>query len=244
LNRHVETWHSPVLEREMAVASWGHWGKPVLLFATAASDCLDYERFKLIEVLRPLIEAGRIKVFSCESVSGDGWLNPDAPAAWKTSLQARFDRYLVDELLPYIAGCCGGARPFAAAGSSLGAYNAVNAALKHPEWFDLAIGMSGTYDFDRWVGGHRDMDYYFNQPLMFVPQLQDGPALSLLRSRRFVVATGQGRAEAPDESRRLARVLATQGIPVDLEIWGDDVHHDWPTWRTMLPLFLDRLLPA
>ena len=88
------------------------------------------------------------------------------------------------------------------------------------------------------------MDYYFNQPLMFVPQLQDGPALTLLRSRRFVVATGQGRAEAPDESRRLARVLATQGIPVDLEIWGDDVHHDWPTWRTMLPLFLDRLLPA
>ena len=31
------------------------------------------------------------------------------------------------------------------------------------------------------------------------------------------------------------------GANVDLQIWGHDVHHDWPTWRTMLPLFLSKL---
>ena len=25
-------------------------------------------------------------------------------------------------------------------------------------------------------------------------------------------------------------------------IWGEDADHDWPTWRTMLPVFLDKLV--
>jgi esterase/lipase superfamily enzyme len=58
-----------------------------------------------------------------------------------------------------------------------------------------------------------------------------------------VLASGQGRAEAPDESVRLAKLLESKGVKVDLEIWGPDAHHDWPTWRTMLPMFLSKLVP-
>lgn len=242
MERRLQTWHSPVLDRDMTMASWGHFGKPVVLFATAASDALDYERFKLIHVLRPLIDAGRIKVYSLPSVAGEGWLNPDAHPAHKTWLQAQYDRYLVEEAFPAIAQDCGGHRPFATAGASIGAYNAVTALLKHPEWIDLAIGMSGTYDFDRWVGAHRDSHYYFNQPMYFVPNLDEGPLLDQLRTRTVVLATGQGRAEAPHESVRMSEVLGSKGIPHHLEMWGHDCHHDWPTWRSMLPLFLDKLL--
>ena len=149
MQRHLKTWHSPVLDREMTLASWGHFGKPVVLFATAASDALDYERFKLIHVLKPLIDAGRIKVYSLPSVAGEGWLDPEAHPAHKTWLQAQYDRYLVEEAFPAIAEDCAGHRPFVTAGASIGAYNAVTALLKHPDWIDTAIGMSGTYDFDR-----------------------------------------------------------------------------------------------
>lgn len=242
MEREIWNWQSPTLKREMMVASWGTRGKPVLLFATAAADCLDYERFKLVTVLKPLIEAGRIRLFSCGSVSGDAWLNKEAPPWHKAWLQARFDEYLTRELLPHIARQTGREGGYAASGSSLGAYNAVNAACKHPGWFDLAIGMSGTYDFDRWMGGHRDLNYYYNQPMYYVPNISDGAQLQRLRRNRFVIATGQGRAEAPDESRRMAGVLRSKGIPTNLEIWGEDCHHDWPTWRSMLPLFLDKLL--
>ena len=41
-----------------------------------------------------------------------------------------------------------------------------------------------------------------------------------------------------------AGVLGAKGIPNRVDDWGPGVDHDWPTWRTMLPLFLDRLLPA
>ena len=51
--------------------SWGRWGiAPVLLFPTAGGDAEEVERFKLIHVLEPLLGAGRIKVYSVDSIAG------------------------------------------------------------------------------------------------------------------------------------------------------------------------------
>ena len=129
------------------------------------------------------------------------------------------------------------------AGASLGAYNAINTAARLPDRIRAVVAMSGTYDFDRWMGGHRDQDYYFHQPMYYLSGVPEGPQLDGIRGVRWVVASGQGRAEAPDESRRVAKLLRDKGANVDLEIWGADAHHDWPTWRSMLPMFLDRILP-
>ncbi|MCB9760391.1 MAG: hypothetical protein H6739_11185 [Alphaproteobacteria bacterium] len=233
-------WRSAALDRDMDLARWGYFGKPVLLFPTAGGDFLECERFLMIRALAPLIDAGRIKVYACGSISREGWMNRTAPPWHKSWLQARFDEYLVTELLPAIRADCEGYALFAAAGASLGAYNAVNAGCKHPEWFDLVVGMSGTYDFDRWMGDHRDLNYYYNQPLAFLPNLGPSTQLDDLQKTRFVIATGTGRWEAPEESERLAGVLRAKGAPVNLELWGPDADHDWPTWRTMLPMFLDR----
>lgn len=241
MNRRTWSWHSDALEREMKVGCWGHFGKPVVLFSTAAADYLDYERFLMMDALQELIDGGRIKVYCCDGAAHP-WLDPEAHPAHKSWMQACFDRYVTEELLPFVSEDCGGIRGFVAAGASLGAYNSVNAACKHPDWFDAVIAMSGTYDFDRWMGRHRDLNYYYNQPLYFVPNMGPGPQLDALRRVRFVIATGQGRAEAPNESVRMADVLRVRGVPVDLEIWGEDQHHDWPTWRAMLPLFLDHLV--
>lgn len=242
MDRRTGSWHSPSLQREMHVATWGSRGKPVLLFPTAGGDFLECERFLMIRVLTELIDAGRIRVYACGSVSGEGWLDKEAPPWHKSWIQARFDDYLVRELFPHIERDSG-RRDLVATGASLGAYNAITAATKHPDWFDLAIGMSGTYEFDRWMGNHRDENYYFNQPNYFLPGLSDPRALAQLRGVRFVLASGQGRAEAPYESVRLAKLLESKGVTADLEIWGPDAHHDWPTWRTMLPMFLSKLVP-
>ena len=41
------------------------------------------------------------------------------------------------------------------------------------------------------------------------------------------------------ESWRLAEVLGSKGIPNRVDPWGPDWHHDWPTWRKMLPQYLE-----
>jgi esterase/lipase superfamily enzyme len=225
----------------MDVACWGHYGKPVLLFPTAGGDYLECERFLMVKVLRPMIEAGRIKLYACASISNDAWLSATASGPAKANLQASFGAYLTNELLPFISADCDGYDRFAAAGASLGAYNAVTAATRNPRWFDSCVAMSGTYDFDRWSSDFRGESYYHHQPLYFLGSLPEGAQLQALRAAKYIIATGQGRAEAPDESRRLAWLLDTKGIPHQLEVWGQDAHHDWPTWRTMLPMFLNRL---
>ena len=37
----------------------------------------------------------------------------------------------------------------------------------------------------------------------------------------------------------MANVLGARGIPNRVDPWGPDWHHDWPTWRAMLPKYLD-----
>ncbi|MCB9779887.1 MAG: hypothetical protein H6742_15080 [Alphaproteobacteria bacterium] len=240
-----QTWSwdsAPLQGRTMHMARWGHFGVPVLLFPTAGGDFEECERFLMIRALAPLVDAGRIKVYSIGSISSETWLDRDQRPWHKSWLQERYCDFVRHEVLPRMSQDSGGTRGFVAAGASLGAYNTVLAAARDPAWFSMAIAMSGTYDFDRWMGGHRDREHYLTQPLYFLPNVPEGPLLDQLRQVRFIIASGKGRAEAPWESERLVQVLAAKGIPHHLELWGEDVHHDWPTWRTMLPLFLDKLL--
>jgi len=244
MERKIWTWTSSLLNKEMTVARWGYYGTPILLFPTAAADCLDNERFKLIWKLEPFIKAGRIKVYSCESVNGESWLNKEVHPAYKAKVQALYDQYLIKELLPHISKDSSGAKGFIAAGASLGAYNALTVLTKHPEWFDGCVAMSGTYDFDRWMDGYKDQNYYFNQPMYFLGNMSESPQLNKIRKNTYILASGSGRHEAPDESERIAKLLQGRGATnTQLEIWGKDAHHDWPTWRTMLPLFIDRMVP-
>jgi esterase/lipase superfamily enzyme len=249
LPRQVWTWHSPHLQREMSVCRWGFYGEPVLLFPTAGGDFLECERFLMVKVLSPLIAAGRMKLYACGSISADGWMNHEVHPGHRSWMQELFDRYLAQELLPFIQAECGGYKPFFAAGASLGAYNAANAACRHPSWFSQVVAMSGTFDFDKWQTKWRGYDpatdrtYHHHQPLRLLPGLQGG-LRDGIRGVNFLVATGQGRWEEPAQSVRLVDALQAQGVPATLDLWGTDVDHDWPTWRTMLPLFLDRLLPG
>ncbi len=62
--------------------------------------------------------------------------------------------------------------------------------------------------------------------------------LDVLRTCLIVLASGEGRAEDIGESWRMAGALGGKGIPIRVDSWGPGWHHDWPTWREMLPKYL------
>ncbi len=66
-----------------------------------------------------------------------------------------------------------------------------------------------------------------------------GPHLDALQKRFILFASGDGRAENMGETWAMANVLGAKGIPNRVDPWGPDWHHDWPTWRAMLPKYLD-----
>jgi esterase/lipase superfamily enzyme len=99
--------------------------------------------------------------------------------------------------------------------------------------------MSGTFDLMRFIEVDSFDEYYFaSSPLQFVPTLS-GVHLDVLRQRFVLFATGAGRAENVGESWQMANVLGRQGIPNRVDDWGPEWHHDWPTWRAMLPKYLE-----
>lgn len=233
-------WYSPRLRQEVLACRWGHAGTPVLLYPTAGGDAEESERFLMMKVLGSLLEAGRIRVYTCDSAAGRLWTDRDASGAHKAWFQNRFDAYVTEELVPAIRQDTG--EPgveIIAAGASLGAFQTLASVCRHPEIFKLGICMSGTYDFGRWMGGAHTLDYHYASPLHFLPHLPEGEQLTRLRSRFLVLATGNGDYEAPWESFWVADALGKKGVPNRVDVW-EGYRHDWMTWREMLPQYLEK----
>ncbi len=234
-------WYSERVEADVSLVRWGHYGQPVLLFPTAGGDAEEVERMQLIAALSGLIEGGRIKVYSCDSVAGRALVEKAGSIEHRWWLLKQFGEYVAHEAVPAIRTDCGGPVDIVAAGASIGAFNAVSVLCRYPHLFGAAIGMSGSYDLERMFGAAGNDDYYFATPLSFLPNLGPGPELDRLKDRFVLLAFGQGRWENPDDSWRLADQLGAKGIPNRVDPWGPEWDHDWLTWRDMLPRYLDEL---
>ncbi|MCA1824634.1 MAG: hypothetical protein LC640_10325 [Frankia sp.] len=157
-----------------------------------------------------------------------------------------FHDFVRNEVVPAIIDDCGGSPlGIIATGSSIGAFNALAMVCRYPDAFHKAICMSGTYDVTRFYeGAPMTQDLYDASPLHFLPDLE-GPQLDQLRERYVLLASGQGDYEDIGESWRAAHALGSKGVPNRVDPWGVEWEHNWPTWRAMLPQYLEELtIPA
>ena len=242
MRKEVHHWYSPNLNQEMPIAVYGEFGAPLLMFPTAAADFEEYERFQLIDAVSEHVDAGRVKLYSINSINRESWMNERMHPADRARRQVQYDRYIADEVVPFIwDNCRTPGINIATSGASFRAYHAANTLFKHPDLFNTVIAMSGFYDIRPYCDGYYGDDGYFNNPVDYLRNLDDDYYLPRLRGARILIVTGQGAYEAPDRSRQLAAVLAEKGIPYQLELWGHDVPHDWPTWRAMLNVYIPSL---
>jgi esterase/lipase superfamily enzyme len=239
--KRVERWHSDRVGTEVAVARWGTFGVPLLLFPTAGGDAEEIERFKVIEVLEPLLAAGRLKVYSCDSVAGRAMLAQEGTPQHRMTMLNRFQSFVYHEVVPAIRVDCDSEDiEVVVSGSSIGAFNALAMICRYPDAFSRALCMSGTYDLQRFLKAEPTEDFFYSSPVHFLPGLS-GETLDTLRTRFILLASGEGRAEDIGESWRVARVLGSRGVPNRVDSWGEEWHHDWPTWRNMLLKYLGEL---
>jgi esterase/lipase superfamily enzyme len=242
LRREIFGWRSPRLGLDMPVVRYGDWGRALLLFPTASGDFLEAERMWLIKSVEPLIFAGRVTVFSIDSINRHAWMSDGVSVREAARRQALYSGYIEEELVPHVRRVL--QNPSArvgATGASFGAFYAANALLRRPDLFDTLIAMSGFYDLGPgYLHGYGDDNVYFNNPLSYLPGIHDPGTLDLLRHSQIHIVSGQGAYERPDASVRLSHALGAKGIPHQLDLWGHDVNHDWPWWRKMLPYALER----
>jgi len=231
-------WRSERLQREVTVCRYGSFGQPVLLFPTAGGDAEECERFHMMDVLGDLLDAGKIKVYTCDSVAGRALLDREGSAAHQMWLQNMFHQFVRHEVLPAIRMDCKSDVDVWTAGASIGAFHAAAVVCRFPDVFTKAVAMSGTYDLRRFYDATQFTDdFWVSSPLHFVPTL-GGHHLDVLRTRYIYITSGEGHAEDISESWNLANVLGRQGIPNRMDSWGPEWRHDWITWRQMLPQIL------
>lgn len=239
MERWIASWHSPSLQKEMPVAVYGHYGFALLLIPTAAADYLEYERFQLIEEIKPYIESGLMKVFSVNSINQESWMNDTMDPWFKSVRHQQWNDYIFNEVVPFIRQHTSMETPIITCGASFGALHSMNLFLKRPDLLNGVIAMSGVYDLTEYTKGHFDDHVYFNSPMHYMPNLTDHVLLEQKRrSRHIYILSGSGPYEDPSSSGRFAKILYDKGIHYVLDIWGAEWKHDWPTWKAMLPHYL------
>ncbi|MEC8022313.1 MAG: alpha/beta hydrolase-fold protein [Myxococcota bacterium] len=234
-------WYSERTQLTAWMTRWGVIGQPILILPTAGGDAEEIERFLMIQALLPLLETGKIKVYSVDSVAGQAWVRQTGDPEYRMWLNNQFQEYIRHEVVPAIhMDCRSDDIPIWTTGSSIGAFHAVAITCRYPDVFHRCLGMSGTYDIMRFI--ERDTptgDMVASSPLHFLSNLS-GPHLDILRTRHITLATGSGNYENVGESWSIANALGAHGVPNYVDVWDNDWHHDWVTWRAMLPKYLNR----
>ena len=212
--RHAEL-YSPAIGAAGNVLVYGHWGRPVLAFPAEGGGAWDWENQGMVHAVGDLLEAGRCKLYCVDAFdSGD---------------RGAYESWVIDQVAPFIHEDLGGPQDIVTTGMSMGAFHAANFVLRRADLFTAAVCMSGNYEFgvtDEVSGFH-------------------GDHLDWTRSRvSFLLVCGQGRWEdttgALESTKHLAWLLGEKGIRHELDLWGHDVPHDWPSWRTQIAYHLPR----
>lgn len=239
MQRELTSWYSPSLGREMPIVTYGHYGFALLLVPTAAADYLEYERFQLIDTLKPWIEGGKVKVFSVNSMNTESWMNNDMLGEHKAIRHNQFNEYIFNEVIPFIRNSTSQDTQIIVSGASFGALHSMNLFLKRPDLINGVLAMSGVYDLTEYTKGFYDEQVYYNSPMHYMPNLNDHTILEQIRrSNHIHIFSGSGAYEDPSSSGRFAKILYDKGINYELDIWGEEWPHDWNTWRNLMPHYM------
>jgi esterase/lipase superfamily enzyme len=197
----------------------------------------------MVEALGGLLGDGRIKLYFVDSYDAESWQRKDLPLEERARRHGFYEWWILERVVPWIRSDAATAE-IAVTGVSFGAYHAANFALKRADVFPLAICQSGVYDVSVVGWGERGDSVYFNNPMNYVSHLQRGH-LEWLRERVSLLLTcGSGQWEdttgALDSTRRFGAALAEKGLRHEVDVWGPEFPHDWPSWRAQLAHHLPR----
>ncbi len=218
MNRRTVELFSPAIGASGNVVAYGDWGRPVLSFGAEGSLAIDFEARGMIDVVGPLLEEGRVKIYCVDSFDSQSWSTKRMPMEERARRHGAFESWIVDQVTPWIVEDCGGRADILTVGCSMGAFHAANFTLKHGDLFPQALCLSGAYDPADWSGwGEHGETTYFNTPADYVQHLH-GDHLDWLRQQVFLtLVVGQGMWEdstkALPETRALAATARRQGHP-------------------------------
>lgn len=242
MKRDYHKWFSKELGREMELLVHGHAGSRVLVFPTRGGRFFDFENWRLVESLRHHIEQGWIQLFCVDSVDNESFYCDWAHPSGRIQRHQEYERYLLNEVLPFTLrqnpNPC-----LMSLGCSMGAYHAMNIALRHPHLFKRVLSLSGRYALNEQNGSFRDLldgwhseDVYLHMPCHYLKDMPEGEQLDRIRALdiRFVVGVDD---EFYQNNLYFRWILESKGISHTFLCWDGESHRA-RYWRQMLPQYI------
>lgn len=228
---HYHRWHSPSLNREIELLSFGTRGYPVLLFPTSMGRFTENKDFKLIDSVGWFINEGLVKIYCPDGIDSMSWYNKSIHPSQRVMNHIWYDQYLLTEVVPLMQRETGVSR-IATAGCSFGGYHATNFGFRHPDVTKYIFNMGAAFDIKDQMDGYYDDNVYFNNPPDYI-QNADNPWF-----KDMFVVLGTGTHDMCWEANeKMAAVFRNKGINHWLDV-RQDAPHDWPAWRDMFPHYL------
>jgi len=227
-------WYSPNLSADFEMLTFGHGGYPIVLFPTSKGRYYENKDFKLIESARHLIEEGKVKIYCPDGIDDLSWYNKSIHPADRVKNHIWYDKMLLEEVAPR-ARQETGFEKIITAGCSFGGYHAANFAFRHPWLVSHLFSMSGAFDLRGQMDGFYNGDFYYNNPIDFLPNDQSAALWDIK-----VVLGAADRDICRHDNERLSEILSRKGMNHWLDI-RHNADHDWVIWRQMFPEYLGQL---
>lgn len=243
--------YSNCLNRDMEFKVYGHEGKPILVFPAQDGRYYDFENFNMVDSVSDLIEKGKVQLFCCDSIDLESWSASSKDPQHRIYMHEQWFYYIVNELVPKIfeISSCGSNGYYSdgiiTTGCSLGATHAVNFMFRRPDIFKGTIGLSGYYDSDIFFGDYCDDLVYNNSPLKYINAMRyDHYYIDMYRKNKIVLCCGQGNWEEFMilSINKMKKLLEDKNIPAWIDLWGNNVNHDWDWWRIQFKYFLKYMI--
>ncbi|GAA4947134.1 esterase family protein [Algibacter agarivorans] len=241
MKREYHKWYSHNLERDMELLIFGYSGAKVLFFPPRMGRFYDYENWKVIAALEPKISNGDLQLFCVDSIDLESFYNSFKHPGYRIYRHIQYEKYVLEEVLP-LANLINRNKNIISAGCSLGAYHAVNVAMRHPHLFCKVVGMSGRYDLteskgyfnDLLSGFHNDF-VYFNMPNQFLKNIEDPDLIQKLNKMDIILAIGKEDSFL-QSNYTLSNILNEKGISHQFYEWDKEAHKA-RYWRKMVGLY-------
>lgn len=227
----IEKWRSPSLGKDMELAIYGASGTPIIGIPTRGATCRQWEKLGMTEAISYQLENGFNQLFTVSSVDNEALLNKDASPEQRLVRQQQYESYILEEVVPFIKEQ-NHIKFIIIAGTDFGGYHAVTLALKNPDVFGKAIGISGIYDIRPYMDGYYGDDVYYNNPMDFVPNMNQKSLLENVRDVDFrLVSFDEDKRK--NDAIRMENVMRMKFIENELDIWSDG-SDEWKLWPQML----------
>lgn len=220
----------------MEMLAFGHAGVPMVVFPTSMGAFFDYEDRGMVSGVSEKIESGAMRLFCVTTLDTETFYARNGAPRARIDRYLAYERYLVDELVPYLRHMTG-REALGVTGCSFGAYHALTMALRHPDIFTDCITMGGAFDITRFFDGYYDEDVYLLCPPHFLPGLDNPWFLDRMRANKWVLATGEADI-CRIETEQTAGLLGFKDVPHSLHVWQNGSVHDWPEWIKMARAYL------